>query len=184
MNDKLVPYGNDDMLPVGMLANGSGIFKAMENVAVRKNNIDGWQPFYYEKISATEFEVTGGIPAIIDNAKKWPESHTTVIVSEEELAQELAETSGNRTLDTNDNVEPVIGADEAQSMLFAADGTGIEMGGSSPKYMTVILRMPTDAIGHQRITEVLALNKNFFGAVIIATAFQDDILVGKFLQNN
>lgn len=185
MNDTTTPASNAEILPVGMLANGRGPAQAMDHVARRKNGIEGWEPFHYEKISATEFEVTGAIPALIGGAKKWPEPHTTVIVSEEEIAQELAADSVAETLhgkDADPEAPAALGA--AQSALSAPELTAQANSHSTPKYMTVVLRMPVDKAGHQRIADTLALNKNFFGAVVMATSFQDEILVSEFLQKS
>ncbi|MGS0743569.1 hypothetical protein ACVBEF_17350, partial [Glaciimonas sp. GG7] len=170
----------EDILPVGMLVNEYGAAKAMANVATRKKNIVGWEPFHYEKISATEYEVTGGIPAIIGGAKKWPEPHTTVMVSEEELAQNLAVDLWDIASDSNEHIVAVTVHNEAQSTSLVSDRMG--QSSAMPKYLTVILRMPADAAGHQRIAEMLALDKDFFGATVMATAFQDDILVSRSLQ--
>ncbi|PUA19087.1 hypothetical protein [Glaciimonas sp. PCH181] len=188
MNDTINPASHEDMLPIGMLGNGRGTAKAMETVAIRKTNIEGWQPFHYEKISATEFEVSGGIPAIIGGAKRWPEPHTTVIVSEEELAQELEAVSEEAPAGNDDSVRvaapAVLVSSAVQSLAGITDAKLANPASSKQKYMTVILRMPDDAAGHQRIADMLALDNNFFGAVVMATAFQEDILVSQFLQKS
>ncbi|QRX82458.1 hypothetical protein [Glaciimonas sp. PAMC28666] len=181
MSDNVDLVTADDFLPVGMLANGRGPAKAMESVAKRKHNVDGWEPFHYEQISATEFEVTGGIPAIIGGAKKWPEPHTSVIILDDELTQELQlilgaqPTHGEQTVTTNTVAAP------SQTSHVVEAKTDLP---TQSKYMTVILRMPDDTAGHRRIAEMLALNKNFFGADVVATAFQDDFMVSKTLLVN
>ena len=182
MNDPTTPASNPEILPVGMLANGGGPAQAMESVATRKNGIEGWEPFHYEKISATEFEVTGGIPAMIAGAKKWPEPHTTVIVSEEEIAQELAADLVEETSQGKDDSGAAVMVGAVQSAPSVPELMPLERANNTPKYMTVVLRMPADKAGHQRIVDTLGLDRNFFGAVVMATSFQDEILVSEFLQ--
>lgn len=188
MNDTINPASHEDMLPIGMLGNGRGTAKAMETVAIRKNNVEGWQPFHYEKISATEFEVSGGIPALIGGAKRWPEPHTTVIVSEVELAQELEMASEASAAGNGDSIaataSPVLALSAAPSAPVLADAKQTKLASQTQKYMTVILRMPDDVAGHQRIADMLALENNFFGAVVMATAFQEDIQVSQLLQKS
>ncbi|MDY7548216.1 hypothetical protein RGU75_18550 [Glaciimonas sp. CA11.2] len=182
MSDNVTAVSAEDILPVGMLANGRGPAKAMESVAKRKMNVPGWEPFHYEQISATEFEVTGGLPEVVGGAKRWPEPHTTVIVLEGELTKELQlSTSVEASFDdkkTAITIHPKV----TLSSNVAASSPHTQHTKSQSRYMTVILRMPDDAAGHQRIVEMLALNKNFFGADVVATAFQDDVMVSKSLQ--
>lgn len=184
MSDNVDLVTADDFLPVGMLANGRGPAKAMESVAKRKHNVDGWEPFHYEQISATEFEVTGGIPAIIGGAKKWPEPHTTVIVLDDELTQELQLISGAQA--TRGEINMASNTVAVPSQISLSSHTVEAKVGlpTQPKYMTVILRMPDDTAGHRRIAEMLAVNKNFFGAEVVATAFQDNVMVSKSLSTH
>ena len=182
MTDNAAAVTADDFLPVGMLANGRGPAKAMESVAKRKMNVPGWEPFHYEQISATEFEVTGGLPAVIGGAKRWPEPHTTVIVLDEELTKELQLNISEEASFDDKTSSNAIPPKTALSSNVASPTRHPQQTKSQPKYMTVILRMPDDAVGHQRIVEMLALNKNFFGADVVATAFQEDVLVSKSLQ--
>lgn len=179
MSENLAAVTAEDFLPVGMLANGRGPAKAMESVAKRKMNISGWEPFHYEQISATEFEVTGGLPAIIGGAKRWPEPHSTVIVLDDELTKEL-QLNGAGEASGDDNTR--VTTNPPKTTLSSNIATPSHHPQSQSKYMTVILRMPDDAAGHQRIVEMLALNKNFFGADVVATAFQEDVMVSKSLQ--
>lgn len=191
MSDNVAMVTAEDFLPVGMLANGRGPAKAMESIAKRKHNVEGWEPFHYEQISTTEFEVTGGVPAVIGGAKKWPEPHTTVIVLNDELTQELHlvleaqatqenKTNLGKSMNVLSAVSAVISSAQASPPVNKNDDR--QLHNSMPKYMTVILRLPDDTAGHLRITEMLALNKNFFGADVVATAFQNDVMVSKSLQ--
>jgi len=184
MSDTTAPASNEEILPVGMLANGRGQTQAMESVATRKSGIEGWEPFHYEKISANEFEVTGGLPAVIAGAKKWLEPHTTVIVTDADIAQELMADSTQETPQCTKERGAAPELVDAQSTLSVPESMPLTNAIGTPKYLTVVLRMPTDKLGHQRVSDALALNKNFFGAVVMATSFQDEILVSEFLQNS
>ncbi|KAF3999512.1 hypothetical protein [Glaciimonas immobilis] len=180
MSEKLAPATSEDFLPVGMLASGRGPAKAMESVAKRNINVEGWEPFHYEQISATEYEVTGGIPAMIGGAKKWPEPHTTVIVLEQELTQEL-QANAVTDMPSVGEIAPVI-SDAVQTAVLVPTFSASANSHTRPQFMTVILRMPDDEAGHRRLAEMLALNKNFFGADVVSTAFQNDIMVSASLQ--
>lgn len=163
--------GDMELSAVGMLGNGAPLTLALETVAIRKHGVDGWEPFHYEKISETEYEVSGGISVLIGGVKKWPGDHTTVIVSVDELATEAPQTPPR--IDSPSAAVKLV----SDNVLWSGDD-----GHAGPDYLTVVLQLPTDEQGRRRIYEALRLDANFFGAVVTATSLADEIAVNQLLE--
>jgi len=169
--------GEIELSAVGMLGNGAPLTLALEAVAIRKHGVDGWEPFHYEKISESEYEVSGGTCELVGGVKKWPGEHTTVIVSLDELAEEARA------------AEPVEVAQNAQQTNLSSvaakqisDKIPPRGDGSAPTYLTVVLQLPQDDQGRRRIYDALSLDTNFFGAVVTATSLADEIAVNQLLE--
>jgi hypothetical protein len=150
---------------VGMLGNGAPAGQVLEAVAMRKHGDPAWEPFHYEKISDTEYEVSGGTPAVIGGVKKWPGPHSTVLVSVDEIAEEQL---------ASFPVE-MAPAPVTISQQSAAEGL-------ATNYLTVVLQLPADAQGRKRICNVLSLDADFFGAKVTATSLADEIAVNQLLE--
>ncbi|MDY7577289.1 hypothetical protein RGU70_02960 [Herbaspirillum sp. RTI4] len=149
--------GDDaDFLPVGMLTNGHAAVQMMQTIAINKQGVAGWEPFHYEKISATEYELTGGLLTVTGNSRKWLEPHTTVIVSEEEIATALRAT-----------MPPVVATAPVPDLAAAAPVIAPAV---STQYMTVTLTLPADEAGRQRLRDALRVGSDFFGATVIANS--------------
>lgn len=155
---------------VGMLGNGAPQSQLLEQVAIRKHGIDGWEPFHYEKISENEYEVSGGMPVLVGGVKKWPGPHSTVVVmlAELELAAAPAEIAA---------VQP----QTAALLMPALPGQDTD-GGAAPNFLTVVLQLPSDEAGRKRICNALSLDANFFGATVTATSLADEIAVNQLLE--
>lgn len=144
-----------EMLPVGMLANGGVLALAMSAVANRKRGMPDWEAFHYERISDTEFEITGGAVAMVGGVKKWPGPHDTLTITETEILDEL-------------NQLTVV---ESQSSLHSfalpsmAAGTA-KLDTGKAQYLQVVFALPEDEIGRQRILKAFHLQADFFGAKV------------------
>ncbi|AMO98942.1 hypothetical protein CAter282_1042 [Collimonas arenae] len=172
--------GNEtELSAVGMLGNGAPVTMALEAVAIRKHGVGGWEPFHYEKISESEYEVTGGTCELIGGVKKWPGEHTTVIVSVEELAAEARTDVPVEMVQKLPRVESLspVGKQASQRALPQNDDAG-----GAPTYLTVVLQLPQDEQGRKRIYNALSLDTNFFGAVVTATSLADEIAVNQLLE--
>ncbi|WP_211470112.1 hypothetical protein [Collimonas humicola] len=155
---------------VGMLGNGAPQSQALEQVAMRKHGVGGWEPFHYEKISETEYEVSGGVPALIGGVKKWPGPHSAVVVTQAEL--ELASTPAEIA-----PVQPQAAAPSMPSLPQQnADGS------AAPNFLTVVLQLPADEAGRKRICNAFNLDASFFGATVTATSLADEIAVNQLLE--
>ena len=140
-----------EMLAVGMLANGGIIALAMSAVANRKCNMPGWEAFHYERISDTEFEITGGATLIVGGIKKWPGPHDSLIITEAEILDELNPAS---------SLEPqVIPSTIASPSTIDAPAN---------QFLQVVFTMPDDEPGRQRILKAFHLHADFFGAKVQA----------------
>ena len=155
---------------VGMLGNGAPQSQLLEQVAMRKHGVDGWEPFHYEKISETEYEVSGGVPALVGGVKKWPGPHSAVVVTMAELAQASAPPEAA-------HAQPRIAA----PLTPGLPGQGAA-GGAAPNFLTVVLQLPPDEAGRKRICHALSLDANFFGATVTATSLADEIAVNQLLE--
>lgn len=80
-----VPDNLAGMLPVGMINGGGTAAAAMAQVAQRKRGVPGWEAFHYERISPTEFEVTGGVAVNIGGVKKFQNTDDALTVTEAAL---------------------------------------------------------------------------------------------------
>jgi hypothetical protein len=151
-----------EMLPVGMLASGGMIALAMSAVANRKRSQPGWEAFHYERISDTEFEITGGVVAIAGGVKKWPGPHDTLTITESEILEELNQLAVDELQTT---------APSPATPTVAADTAKVD----SPKtqYLQVVFALPQDEMGRQRILKAFHLQADFFGAKVQSCALQD-----------
>lgn len=149
-----------EMLPVGMLAHGGIIGLAMAAVANRKYAKAGWEAFHYERISASEFEITGGMLVLLGGAKKWPGPHDSVIINEAEILQEMEQESLQ-------NPQPKMQPSECSvsAPLVNSSETGT--------YLNLQLALPDDEVGRQRILQAFHLQANFFGAKVLVCSLSD-----------
>jgi hypothetical protein len=153
-----IPASLADMLPVGMLANGGIAAAAMSALANRQHDSSGWEAFHYERISATEFEITGGIAVMAGGVKKWPGPHATVIVSEADILAEMHRMQASRDLPAiSDTAAP-----KAKPM------PNVSSAGAQAVYLNVTLALPDDEAGRQRILKAFHLHADFFGARVQA----------------
>lgn len=155
---------------VGMLGNGAPQSQVLEQVAMRKHGVDGWEPFHYEKISEAEYEVSGGVPALVGGVKKWPGPHSAVVVTQAEL--ELASAPVAIV-----HVQP-----QTAALLTPALPVQNADGGAAPNFLTVVLQLPADEAGRKRICNALSLDASFFGATVTATSLADEIAVNQLLE--
>jgi hypothetical protein len=151
-----------EMLPVGMLASGGVIAQAMSTIANRQRGVQDWEAFHYERISETEFELTGGIVVVVGGIKKWPGPHDTVIIHTSEILSELNPLSSTQSpISTN---------------LVAAEHAipdALIMGNTKAQQVQVVFSLPDDEIGRQRILKAFHLNADFFGAKVLACSLLD-----------
>ncbi|HTD02502.1 hypothetical protein [Undibacterium sp.] len=166
-----------EMLPVGMLGNvdaGSPAAQALEAIAIRKHGTPGWGPFHYEKMSATEYEVTGGVALVLTGGlRKWPEPHTSVSVSVEEIIAEL--TLLPAVAEAAPAAEP-----SAAPTAPPASVQGISNPAAS-RYLTVVLQLPEDKEGRLRLIDAFSPDQHFFGARVAATSMEHEIAVSQAL---
>jgi hypothetical protein len=153
-----------------MLGNGAPASQVLEAVAMRKHGDPAWEPFHYEKISETEYEVSGGAPAVVGGVKKWPGPHSSVLVTLDEIAEEQqirfpAEVAPEPVAVVH---QPV--PDQAQGGRLAAN------------FLTVVLQLPQDEQGRKRICKALSLDADFFGGRVTATSLADEIAVNQLLE--
>jgi hypothetical protein len=151
-----------EMLPVGMLASGGVIAQAMSTIANRQRGVQDWEAFHYERISETEFELTGGIVVVVGGIKKWPGPHDTVIIHTSEILSELNPLSSTQSpISTN-----LVAAEHAIS-------DALIMGNTKAQQVQVVFSLPDDEIGRQRILKAFHLNADFFGAKVLACSLLD-----------
>lgn len=146
----------EGMLPVGMLTQGGAGAEAMAAVAQRKRGQPGWEAFHYEKISASEFEITGGLVSLVGGVKKWAGPHETLQISAQEILQEMQVALG----ETGD-FSPTLPAAAEQGRQ------------TPPPYLQVRLRLPDDAAARQRVLQAFRLEADISGATVLACALQD-----------
>ena len=166
INDTTNPINLADMLPVGMLANGGMASDAMVAVAQRKHGLAGWEAFHYERISASEFEITGGMAVMVGGMKKWPGPHDTVIVSEVEILQEMQ---------AHQVGEAASGGQTGQNLLLSVPSvsTATSMANTPAQYLKVVLTLPDDEAGRQRVLAAFHLQANVFGARVQTCSLHD-----------
>ncbi len=175
-----VPDNLAEMLPVGMIAGGGMAAMAMAVVANRKflaaqpaeQQNSGWQAFHYERISATEFEITGGIADPSSGGKKFHGAHDTVIITETEVLSEMhkmlppsltAATTGDTLTKTQPN--------STTPAPNAAPDT------NTANVLKVIFTLPDDELGRQRVLRAFQLQADFFGAKVQACSLHDASLL-------
>lgn len=160
----MVPDNLAGMLPVGMINGGGTAAAAMAQVAQRKRGVPGWEAFHYERISPTEFEVTGGVAVNIGGVKKFQNTDDALTVTEAEVlaamhvvAQELMPPATQALLEQD---------------LLAAD-IGKTVSGTEQQFLKVVFALPADAAGRQRILQAFQLQANFFGAKVQACSLHE-----------
>jgi hypothetical protein len=153
-----IPDSLAEMLPVGMLANGGLAADAMAAIAHRRHAVAGWEAFHYERISESEFEITGGMLVMAGNSKKWPGPHDCVIVTETEILQEM------RTMAVP------IASSLTPPPAATLTAPAVQ---SSGQYLQVQLALPEDEAGRQRILKAFHLQADFFGAKVLACSLHD-----------
>ncbi|WP_211454012.1 hypothetical protein [Collimonas antrihumi] len=153
-----------------MLGNGAPASQVLETVAMRKHGDPAWEPFHYEKISESEYEVSGGTPAVIGGVKKWPGPHSTVLVSVDDIAEEQH---------ASIPVEIAPAPPQTVQATIARQNT---VEGLATNYLTVVLQLPADGQGRKRICNALSLDEDFFGAKVTATSLADEIAVNQLLE--
>lgn len=169
-----VPENLAEMLPVGMIAGGGMAALAMAAVANRKflaaqpvkQQNSGWQAFHYERISVTEFEITGGIADASSGGRKFHGSHDTVIITEAEI---LTEMQLMLPLPASAPVKNFI-APQTQSINTADNA-------SNTNVLKVIFTLPDDELGRQRVLRAFQLQADFFGAKVQACSLHDASLL-------
>lgn len=187
--DEATTGGELGLSTVGMLGNGAPQSLALEVVAMRKHGGEAWEPFHYEKISETEYEVSGGIPAMVGGVKKWPGPHSSVMVSVDEILREQQENLQENNPADNVQVQPqsqfetlIAPARQLLSDTASARNDPSIEASAAPAYLTVVLQLPSDEQGRKRICNALSLDANFFGAVVTATSLADEIAVNQLLE--
>jgi len=159
----LVPASLAEILPVGMINGGGTAAAAMAVVAQRKRGVPGWEAFHYERLSATEFEITGGIAVNIGGVKKFQGAHDPVNITEAEVLEEMRASQSN--------VIPSVMTLLEQDLL--ANDIGSSRAAHSPKFLKVVFALPEDEAGRQRLLQAFQLNANFFGAKVQACSLHD-----------
>lgn len=157
-----------EMLPVGMLAHAGLIGLAMAAVAQRKYAKAGWEAFHYERISESEFEITGGMLVLAGGAKKWPGPHESVIISEDEILQQMA-------LGAQSEAEleaELIALQPEPSAAISSAGAKSSAKGQAA-YLNLQLALPDDEAGRERILRTFHLQANFFGATVLSCSLSD-----------
>jgi hypothetical protein len=153
---------------VGMLGNGAPASQVLEAVAMRKHGDPAWEPFHYEKVSETEYEVSGGAPAVIGGVKKWPGPHSSVLVTVDEIAEEQ-------------QIRFPVGAVPEPAMVRQPVPDQVQ-GSLVANFLTVVLQLPQDEQGRKRICNALSLDVDFFGGRVTATSLADEIAVNQLLE--
>lgn len=157
--DLTLPATLDALLPQGMLTQGGLVAAAMAAVAQRKRAQPGWEAFHYERLSDTEFEITGGLVELQGGSKKWPGPHDTVLVSEAEVLQEMRAA-----------VHTVPAAQPAQHAVRDAAAT---RGGTSQQILQVTLTLPEDAAARLKTLQAFHLQAKICGATVVACALRE-----------
>ncbi|AZP11886.1 hypothetical protein [Undibacterium parvum] len=157
-----IPDSLAEMLPVGMLANGGLAADAMAAIANRRHAVAGWEAFHYERISESEFEITGGMLVMAGNSKKWPGPHDCVSITEAEILQEMRAMLAPAVV----SLPPT-----PASTLLPAASSALAAG----LYLQVQLALPEDEAGRQRILKAFHLQADFFGAKVLACSLHDSL---------
>ncbi|MCH8618245.1 hypothetical protein [Undibacterium sp. TS12] len=159
-----LPDSLAEMLPVGMISAGGLAAAAMATVAQRQFGQDGWQAFHYERISATEFEITGGIAVQTSSgsARKFQGAHDTVIIREADILAEMRRQ---------------IPADVATPLPDDIVTIPVSHGKTATPLLKVVFSLPEDEVGRQRILRAFQLQADFFGAKVQACSLHDASLL-------
>ncbi len=160
-----LPDSLADILPVGMISAAGLAGSAMAAVAWQQLGQDGWEAFHYERISATEFEITGGIAVNTGGNKKFQGAHDTVVIHEVDILAEM------RRL-----LMPQAGQSLPQSPGMLKPAT-IEPDTSQAQLLKVVFTLPDDEVGRQRILRAFQLQADFFGARVQACSLHDASLL-------
>ncbi|MBI3283517.1 MAG: hypothetical protein HYZ65_01515 [Burkholderiales bacterium] len=151
----------DGLLPVGMLTQGGAVATAMAAIARRRRAQPGWEAFHYEKISDSEFEVTGGVASVTGGVKKWAGPHDAVIVSVTEILREI-------------QAMPDAGSASAAPPATQIGAVVASNCAQVPaKYLQLRLRLPEDEAGRRQVLQAFRLEASFFGATVQSCALQD-----------
>ncbi|MFZ6777155.1 hypothetical protein ACO0LD_10055 [Undibacterium sp. Ji83W] len=169
-----IPDNLAEILPVGMIAGGGIAALAMAAVANRKflaaqpaeQQNSGWQAFHYERISATEFEITGGVADPSSGGKKFHGAHDTVIITEAEVLAEMQLM-----------VPQVATRPAANAIAVLAQPVNTIQGTNTANVLKVIFTLPDDELGRQRILRAFQLQADFFGAKVQACSLHDTSLL-------
>lgn len=169
-----IPDNLAEMLPIGMIAGGGIAAVAMAAVANRKylaaqpvelQNSD-WQAFHYERISATEFEITGGVADVSPGARKFHGAHDTVIITEAEVLAEMRKLLPQAATVTSTTASTTL-----------AQGINTQQATNTANVLKVIFTLPDDEPGRQRILRAFQLQADFFGAKVQACSLHDASLL-------
>lgn len=169
-----VPDSLVEMLPVGMIAGGGMAAMAMAMVAnrhflaaqpVEQQNSD-WQAFHYERISATEFEITGGIADASSGGRKFHGTHDTVIITEAEILAEM------QLMLPQPATAPITNFSTPLTQAVNAVSNA-----NNANVLKVIFTLPDDELGRQRILRAFQLQADFFGAKVQACSLHDASLL-------
>ena len=158
-----IPDSLAEMLPVGMINGGGTAAAAMAEVAQRKRGVPGWEAFHYERVSATEFEITGGIAVNIGGVKKFQGLHEAVFISEADVLAQMRSSESPPG--------PTVMSLLEQDLL--AHDIGSSRTAPAVKFLKVVFALPDDEAGRQRILQAFQLQKNFFGATVQACSLHD-----------
>ncbi|MFZ6654853.1 hypothetical protein [Undibacterium sp. TJN19] len=160
-----LPTSLADMLPVGMITGGGLAAAAMATVAQGKRQQAGWEAFHYERISASEFEITGGIAITAGGQKKFQGAHDCVVVTEAEVLATMQQQNTSQTA----VIPPFAQTFSHQSPVIAASAPA--------QYLKVVFALPQDEAGQQRILRAFQLQADFFGAKVQACSLHDASLL-------
>jgi hypothetical protein len=158
-NIPAIPTSLADMLPVGMLANGGLAAEAMSTLANRKQGTPDWEAFHYERISESQFEITGGVAVMTGGIKKWPGAHTTITLSEADIIEEMQKNQAAVT-----RLNPIDAASRKMPTVVNAPAA---------RYLHVVFALPEDEAGKQRLLKAFHLQADFFGARVQACSLVD-----------
>jgi hypothetical protein len=147
-----------DLLPVGMLAHSGTVGQAMSSIANSKVGQPGWEAFHYERISESEFEITGGLVIMAGGTKKWPGPHDSLVISEAEILLQMQSTNV-----ASEVVAPVI---TAAIITPNANPRNVD-------YLNVVFALPQDEASRQRVLQAFHLQANFFGATVQACSLPE-----------
>ena len=151
-----MPDSLADMLPVGMIAAGGTAALAMAAVASRKQAQAGWEAFHYERMSASEFEITGGIAIGSGSSKKFQGAHTAVSITEAEI---LAEMRQQLTTTASETSRPAVTVTPTANTPAAI--TDLATGLNKATLLKVIFSLPEDEAGQLRILRAFQLQADF-----------------------